>query len=66
MTDLVTHLALFAFVAVAIVTLGVFYGDADDERARQVWPKRMLSFVIGCTVLVALMLICEHTFAALG
>jgi hypothetical protein len=66
MNDLPVHLALFACVALAIVTLGVFYSDAEDAPAFKAWPRRILSFCLGCLALVAVMLICEHTFAALG
>ena len=66
MKDPLVHALLFLCVAVAIVTLGVFYGDADDAAARKAWPRRMLTFVLGCIVLVAVVLVCEHTFASLG
>lgn len=66
MNDIGVHLLLFAAVALAIVTLGVFYSEAEDGAARGVWPRRMLAFAVGCGVLVAVMLVCEHTFAALG
>ena len=66
MNDLGIHLILFASMAVAIVTIGVFYSDAEDAPALRHWPKRMLTFCLGCAVLVAVMLICEHTFASLG
>ena len=66
MKDPLVHALLFLCIATAIVTLGVFYGDADDGAARRAWPKRMLTFVCGCIVLVVLMLICEHTFGSLG
>jgi len=64
--DIGTHLALFLMIAVAIVTLGVFYAEAGDREARAVWPKRMWTFVLGCGALVAALLVCEHTFASLG
>lgn len=66
MNDIGFHVLLFLVIALAIVTMGVFYTEADDAAARAVWPRRMLTFLVGCAVLVAVMLICEHTFAALG
>jgi hypothetical protein len=63
--DLGTHVALFLAIATAIVTLGVFYSDAEDGPAFRHWPRRMLHFVVGCLILVALLLVCEHTFASL-
>lgn len=65
MKDLGAHIALFLVIATAIVTLGVFYSEGDDRAARAVWPKRMVTFLVGCAVLVGVMLVCEHTFAAL-
>jgi Mn2+/Fe2+ NRAMP family transporter len=64
--DLAVHLALFLAISVAIVTLGAFYSEPDDAKALRSLPKRLLTFAIGCTVLAVVMLICEHTFAALG
>lgn len=66
MKDLGTHIALFLAISVAIVTLGTFYAEADDARALRSLPRRLLSFVVGCTVVVAVMLVCEHTFAAIN
>jgi hypothetical protein len=64
--DLGTHIALFLAIAVAIVALGTFYSEADDARALRSFPKRFLTFVLGCGVVVAVMLICEHTFASIN
>lgn len=66
MNDLGVHLLLFGVIGTAIVTLGVFYSDAEDAPARKAWPRRMLNFFGGCALLVLVMLICEHTFASLG
>jgi hypothetical protein len=63
--DLGVHLALFVAIATAIVTLGVFYSDAEDRAAFRHWPRRMLHFCFGCVILVAILLVCEHTFASL-
>jgi hypothetical protein len=65
-SGVLVHIALVLLMGTAIVTLGTFYSDADDGRARQVWPRRMLGFFGGCLVLVVVMLVCEHTFASLG
>jgi len=63
--DLPVHLALFLVIAIPIVVLGAFYSEADDARALRSIPRRLLMFVIGCCVVVGVMLICEHTFAAI-
>jgi predicted neutral ceramidase superfamily lipid hydrolase len=64
--DLVVHLLLFGVISVAIVTLGAFYSEPDDAKALRSLPRRLAAFVIGCTVLAAIVLVCEHTFASLG
>lgn len=64
MTPLLVHLGLFLVVSAAIVLLGCFYGDAYDRPALRAFPRRYGMFLLGCGVLVALMLVCEHTFAA--
>ena len=66
MNDLGVHVLLFLAIGTAIVTLGVFYSDAGDAPAFRHWPKRMLTFTGGCLLLVAILIACEHTFAALG
>ncbi|MCC7015563.1 MAG: hypothetical protein IT454_23595 [Planctomycetes bacterium] len=66
MNDIVQHLLLFLAVGVAIVTLGAFYTDALDQRAFRALPKRLVTFFGGCLLLVAILLICEHTFASLS
>lgn len=65
MKDPGIHALLFLAIATVIVTMGVFYAEGDDAAAREVWPKRMGVFLLGCAALVAVMLVCEHTFAAL-
>lgn len=66
MNDLGVHIALFLAISVAIVTLGSFYSEPDDAKALRGLPRRLLTFVIGCAILAAIVLVCEHTFAALG
>lgn len=65
MNDLPIHLVLFVVIGVAIVTMGAFYAEADDRIALRSLPRRLGSFFGGCALLVIVMLICEHTFAAL-
>ena len=66
MNDLVQHIALFLGASLPIVALGAFFAEPDDARAFASLPKRLLTFVVGCAILAAVMLICEHTFAALA
>ncbi len=64
MNDLFMHLVLFLVASAAIVALGAFYSDPDDRRALRSLPRRLATFIVGCAVLTALILICEHTLAS--
>ncbi len=63
MNDMAVHLLLFLLVATVIVVCGAFYGEPDDARALRTVPMRLAWFVGGCTVLVLVVLVIEHTFA---
>jgi hypothetical protein len=63
--DLPIHLVLFVLVSSVIVLMGSFYSEAEDGKALRSFPRRLAVFLFGCAVLVGIMLICEHTFAAL-
>ena len=65
MNDLGFHLGLFLFIGLAIVFASAIYADNDDGAAFKSLPRRFAYFVIGCGVLTAVMLVCEHMFAAL-
>lgn len=64
MNDVGTHLVLFAIVSFVIVTIGAFYAERDDAAAFRSLPRRYAMFVLGCAVLTAVMLVCEHTLAS--
>lgn len=64
MNDLGPHIALFLAISIAIVTFGTFYAEADDARALRSLPRKLLSFLVGCGVVIGVMLVCEHTFAS--
>lgn len=64
--SLAIHLGLFAVVAAAIVLMSAFYAEAEDRAALASLPKRLLAFTLGCALLAAVILVCEHTFASLG
>lgn len=65
MNDLGVHLLLFLVASAVIVLMGAFYSEAADGKAFRAFPRRLLVFLAGCAVLVAVVLVCEHTFAAL-
>lgn len=65
MSEFMVHILLFLLVSFAIVLMGVFYSEADDARALRILPRRLGVFMLGCALLAVVMLVCEHTFAAL-
>ena len=54
MGELLWHLVLFAAVAFAIVLLGTFHAEADDQRAFAAVARRSLTFLVGCGILALL------------
>jgi hypothetical protein len=64
--DLPIHLLLFLFVGVAIVSLGSFFGDTEDAQALGNIPRRLVVFFAGCGVVALLLLVIEHTVAAVS
>jgi hypothetical protein len=66
MNDIGIHLLLFTLIAAAIVTCGAFFGETDDGKALRSVPRRILWFFGGCAVLVAIVLLIEHTVARVG
>jgi hypothetical protein len=64
--DLPTHILLFLFVGLAIVSLGSFFGDTEDAPAIGNIPRRLLVFFAGCGVVALLLLVLEHTVAAVN
>ena len=66
MNDLGVHIALFLVISAAIVLCGAFYSEPDDRKALRLFPKRFLWFVGGCLILVAVVLVIEHTVASVS
>lgn len=64
MNDIVVHVLLFLVASLAIVGMGSIYSDAEDGPALRNFPRRYLTFVLGCAVLVGIMLLLEHTVAS--
>jgi hypothetical protein len=48
------------------VTCGAYYGEPDDAKALRTVPRRLLWFFGGCAILVAIVLLIEHTVARVG
>jgi len=57
MGDFTQHVLLFLCVAFAIVLLGTFHAESSDARALRSLPWRALTFLVGCAVLGALVLV---------
>ena len=66
MNDLGVHIALFLVISAAIVLCGAFYSAPDDKKALRLFPKRFMWFVGGCLILVAVVLVIEHTVASVS
>lgn len=66
MKDLPIHLALFLLAGAIIVTVSAMFAEPDDARMLRVLPRRLLMFFLGCGAVIAVMLVCEHTFARVG
>jgi hypothetical protein len=62
--DPAVHILLFVVISAAIVLMSAFFSESEDVRALKGMPRRLAVFVVGCAVLTALMLVCEHTFAS--
>ena len=45
-------------------SLADFYADADDRAAFRSIPKRAVQFIVGCTVLAVVLIVCEHVFGS--
>jgi hypothetical protein len=66
MKDVGTHVALFFLISLAIAAMSAVYAEADDRAALKSLPRRFTTFVVGCAVLTAIMLACEHLFASVA
>lgn len=64
MNDLGIHGLLFALIACVIVALSVCFSEPDDRAASRIFPKRFLTFVGGCVVVAAILLVIERTVAS--
>ena len=63
MIDPAIHILLFVVISAAIVMMTAFFTDTADLTALKGLPRRLGVFLVGCAILTALMLFCEHTFA---
>ena len=61
---LAIHILLFVVLSGAIVVMGTFYSEPEDGPAFRAMPRRLAVFLVSCAAVAAVMLVCEHLFAA--
>jgi hypothetical protein len=66
MNDLGFHVLLFFFAGSVIVIIGTLFSETDDGRAMALLPHRLLRFFLGSLLVLGIMLVCEHTLAAVS
>ncbi len=66
MKDLPIHILLFLISGAIVVAIGALFAEPEDDAALALLPRRLLGFFLGSAIVVAVMLICEHTFAAVS
>jgi cell division protein FtsW (lipid II flippase) len=58
------HLLLFLLAGAIVVVVSAMFAEPDDADMVKALPRRLLTFFLGCTAVIVVMLICEHTFAS--
>jgi len=66
MDDLGIHLLLFVVTTVVVVAVSCMFSEEQDAAALRVFPRRFLKFMFGSAVVLAIMLVLEHTLASVG
>ena len=59
------HLLLFLVASLVIVLIGTLFAESDDSAARREFPRRLIKFLVGCSIVLGIMLVCEHTLASI-
>lgn len=65
MNDIWFHMGLFLAASTIIVMVSCMFTEADDGEALRSFPRRWITFISGCGLVAALMLVAEHTFASI-
>lgn len=63
--SILIHIGLFIVLAVVVVAVGCMLSEAEDSDALRSFPKRFGNFMFWSSVVVAAMLIFEHTLASI-
>ncbi|MEM6674296.1 MAG: hypothetical protein AAF726_15735 [Planctomycetota bacterium] len=66
MHDLPIHIVLFLLTTAIVVAVSCMYTEADDGRALRLFPRRYTVFVVVSGLVVAAMLLLEHTLASVS
>lgn len=63
MKDIGLHLVLLFLAGTAIVVVTTLFAEPDDQEALRAFPRRWLKFFVTTAIVVAVMLLIEHTVA---
>ena len=66
MDDLGLHIALFLVTVAVIVAVSCMFSEPDDGPALRTFPVRYVKFIVGSGIVLALMLVLEHTLASVS
>ena len=66
MNDLGLHVGLFLLVIAVVVAVSCMFTEAEDGKALELFPRRYFVFVVVSAAVAAVMLVVEHTFAAIS
>lgn len=66
MDDLGLHIALFLLTTAVIVAISSMFTEADDAKALKLFPRRYFVFVTVSAAIAVVMIVFEHTFAAIS
>ncbi len=66
MDDLGFHVVLFALTSTVVVAVSCMFSEAEDGPALRTFPRRLVKFFVGSGLVLAGMLVLEHTLAAVG
>lgn len=64
MDDLGFHVFLFLVTASVVVAVSCMFSEPEDGPALRVFPLRWVKFMVGSGIVLAVMLVLEHTVAS--
>lgn len=66
MNDLGFHALLFVLTSAVVVAVSCMFSEPEDGPALRAFPRRLVKFLVGSAVVLAVMLVLEHTVASVG